>query len=74
MRALRTAVNPFSTGFSRWWCRSDLRSLLNGKPLGTYKRLSPRRPVPLPPMEESVRLARIAAIERIMTQDDPASP
>jgi hypothetical protein len=82
-RSLRNAVNPLSTGFTRWWCRSDLRAALDGKPRGTYKRLMPRRPArmraadgtaPMPAMDESIRRARIAAIERIMTRDDPAGP
>jgi hypothetical protein len=74
LRSLRNAVNPLSTGFSRWWCRSDLRAALDGKPRGTYKRLMSRRPIPMPAMDESVRRARIAAIERIMARDDPAGP
>ncbi len=83
MRPLRNAINPLSTGFTRWWCRSDLRAVLDGRPRGSYKRLVSRRPapmrpldgtVPMPPMAESVRLARIAAIERLMGNDDPAGP
>jgi hypothetical protein len=74
LRSLRKAINPLSTGFTRWWCRSNVRATLDGKPRGTYKRLMPRPRAPMPTMDESVRRARIAAIERIMTQDNPAGP
>jgi hypothetical protein len=72
LRSLRNAANPLSTGLSRWWCRSDLRAALDGKPRGTYKRLMPGHRDPMPAMDEGVRRARIAAIERIMARDDPA--
>lgn len=74
LRPLSDAINPFSTGFTRWWCHSDLRAVVNGKPRGAYKHRGVRPGDPVPPMDEAVRRARIAAIERIMTQDDPASP
>jgi hypothetical protein len=77
MRVLRNAVNPFSTGFTRWWCRSDLRALRNGKPRGTYKGLAPRRagqPRPLngtaPPADPAVMRARAAAIDRLMAEQE----
>jgi hypothetical protein len=69
LRSVRAAINPFSTGVTRWWCHSDLRAVLSGRPPGAYK----RRVVPRGPMDESVRRARIAAIERAMARDDPAT-
>jgi len=71
MRRIRNAINPLSTGFTRWWCHSDLRAVLNGRPRGAYRHRGWRPGDPVPPMDEDVRRARIAAIERIMAHDDP---
>jgi hypothetical protein len=73
LRAIRNAINPLSTGFTGWWCHSDVRAILNGKPRGAYRRRGLRRGDPIPPMDKAVRQARIAAIERIMTGDDPSA-
>jgi hypothetical protein len=62
MRTLRNALNPLSTGFTRWWCHSGLRALLRGQPRDFYR----RGPVHLEPMDPQVRQARIDAIERIL--------
>jgi hypothetical protein len=70
MRRLRNAINPFSTGFTRWWCHSDLRAVLGGKQRGAYKQRPPR----ILPMDETVRRHRIAEIERILADDEPAAP
>jgi hypothetical protein len=66
MRALRNAVNPFSTAFSQWWCHSSLRAIASGKPRGFYRQRRPARPVPAPPMDPAVRQARIDEIERVL--------
>jgi hypothetical protein len=65
MRALRNAVNPFSTALTRWWCHSGLRALLRGKP-----RVCRRAPPPIEPMDPEVRRARIDAIERVLGDRD----
>jgi hypothetical protein len=41
MGALRNAVNPFSTAFSRWWCHSSLRAIAGGKPRNFYRSRGP---------------------------------
>lgn len=65
MRALRNALNPVSTAFSRWWCHSSLRAVLRGKPRNFYR----RGPVQMAPMDPGVRQARIEAIERVLHSD-----
>jgi len=68
MRALRNAVNPFSTAFSRWWCHSSLRAIASGKPRDFSRR--GRRPAgPVPAMDPAVRQDRIAALERALAGD-----
>jgi hypothetical protein len=66
MRALRNAVNPLSTAFSRWWCHSRLRAIASGKPRHFYRQRLPARPVPAPPLDPAVRQARIDATERVL--------
>lgn len=61
MRAVRNALNPLSTGFSRWWCHSSLRAILRGKPRN-FGRPGPTRSEPMDPQ---VRPSRIDAIEQI---------
>jgi hypothetical protein len=75
LRSLRNAVNPISTGLTRWWCQSSLRARLRGRPLPASARaqIRRRRTGPFPPMDEHVRRQRIAAIERVLgdgEQDD----
>ena len=71
MKDVRAAINPYSSAFTRWWCRSDLRAALNGKPRGAYKRFMPRRPVLAHPVDEAVMRSRRAELDRLMGQDDP---
>ena len=66
MGALRNAVNPFSTAFSRWWCHSSLRAIARGKPRDFYRQRLPARPVPTPPLDPAIRQARIDEIERVL--------
>jgi hypothetical protein len=70
LRSLRNAANPISTGLSRWWCHSSLRARLRGKP--QRARAPQRRNMPPPTMDERVRQERIAAIERILRDDEQA--
>ena len=65
MGALRDAVNPFSTAFSRWWCYSSLRAIGHGKPAGFYRQ-RPARSVPMRPLDPDVRQARIDAIDQVL--------
>jgi hypothetical protein len=75
MRALRNAVNPFSTAFSQWWCHSSLRAIASGKPRNFYRRGPALRrsgwrgPVASEPMDPAVRQDRIAALERTLASD-----
>ena len=66
MGALRNAVNPFSTAFSRWWCHSSLRAIARGKPAGFYRQRKPARPVRSAPLDPAVRQARIDAIDEVL--------
>jgi hypothetical protein len=77
MPRLRNAMNAFSTGFTRWWYHSSLRAVLNGSPRGAPRRLAARRrrrDGAFPRLGERVNRERIAAIERILAEDDPATP
>lgn len=81
MGALRNAVNPFSTAFSRWWCHSSLRAIASGKPANFYRSRGPglRRtglrqtdsggPAGPEPMDPAVRQDRVDAIERALASD-----
>jgi hypothetical protein len=66
MGALRNAVNPFSTAFSRWWCHSSLRAIGRGKPAGFYRQRPPARPVPAPLLDPAVRRTRADAIDEVL--------
>jgi hypothetical protein len=68
MRMLRTAVNPFSTAVSRWWCHSSLRAVAGGKRPDFYRRRR-RPPGPPPGLDPALRQARIDAIEQIISAD-----
>jgi len=68
MRAIRNAVNPFSTAFSRWWCHSSLRAISPGRPRDFYRRRRPPH-AQVPVLDPAVRQTRIDAIERSLGPD-----
>jgi|HubBroStandDraft_3_1064219.scaffolds.fasta_scaffold772235_2 hypothetical protein len=75
MRRLRNAINPFSTGFTRWWCHSSVRAILNGNPRGASRRLARRRRAgrEFPFLDERVNRERAAAIDRLIAEEGPES-
>jgi hypothetical protein len=71
-RRVRGAVNPVSTGLTRWWCRSAMRHMLTGYgPTARQRRLIRRgmiRGVRSTPSAEQMK-ARAAAIDELLGRD-----
>jgi hypothetical protein len=74
-RRVRAAVNPVSTGFTRWWCQSALRHSLTGHgPTARQRRLIRRVMIQSPgrtPSAEQMK-ARRAAVSELLDRDDHA--
>jgi hypothetical protein len=69
-RLVRTAVNPLSTGVTRWWCQSAVRRLLTGYGPPARRRLIRHRETALPGGQAE---ARRAAVGGLSVRDDHGS-
>lgn len=71
-RRVRAAVNPVSTAVTGWWCHSSLRHRLTGHGPSPGQRQRIRRGTALRiPSPEQMK-ARAAAIDELLSRDDPA--
>jgi hypothetical protein len=72
-RRVSAAVNPVSTGFTRWWCHSAVRHLLTGYgPTARQRRLARSRTnlgTGYTPSAEQMD-ARKRAIDDLLSRDD----
>jgi hypothetical protein len=69
-RLVRTAVNPLSTGVTRWWCQSAVRRLLTGYGPPARRRLIRHGETALPGGQAE---ARTAAAGGLSVRDDHGS-
>jgi hypothetical protein len=71
-RRVRTAVNPVSTGLTRWWCHSVIRHMLTGYgPTARQRRLIRRgtiRGAGFTPSAEQMK-ERADEIDELLGQD-----
>jgi hypothetical protein len=71
-RRVRAAVNPLSTGLTRWWCHSAVRHLLTGHGPAARQRAVMRRGMAQGTVQApsaATMTARAAAVDEVLRRD-----